>query len=63
VLRCFGRNLALTEAVGGVLLGVFAASSHRVHVLPGDASPLGVLLGAVVLAAGVTLVEWRVRHP
>jgi hypothetical protein len=55
VLWRFVRNLALSGIGAGALLGAFAASSHRLHVLPADASPLGVLLGALVLAGALTL--------
>jgi hypothetical protein len=62
VARDLARNVIALLALAASLLTVFEASSHRVPVLPADASPGPVLAGAVVLAVAVTLVERSVRH-
>jgi len=44
------------------VLAIFEASDHRVHVLPADASPFGVLFGAFLLGLGLSLVEEKLRQ-
>jgi hypothetical protein len=56
------RNLILVMALAVVLLAVFAGSGHRLRVLPGDASPEGVLLGAALVAICLTLSESMLRR-
>jgi hypothetical protein len=48
--------------LAGAVLAVFAGSGHRVHVLPGDASAEGVLLGAGLVAICLTLCESFLRR-
>ena len=57
----FVRNCVVIFTVAAVLLAVFEGSDHRVHVLPADASALGVLPAAFALTAVVTLVERGLR--
>jgi hypothetical protein len=61
-VRRLRRNLPVSLGLAAVLLAIFEGSDHRLHVLPADASPAGVLLGAVLLAAGLTLAEPRIEH-
>jgi hypothetical protein len=61
-VRRFGRNLLVSIGLAAGLLAIFAGSDHRLHVLPADASPAGVSVGAVLLAVGLTLVELRVER-
>jgi hypothetical protein len=62
VLRRPLRNFAAVFSLAGLLLAIFDASHHRLRVLPADASPLGVLLGAFVLGVGLSLVEEKLRR-
>jgi hypothetical protein len=65
VARPLIRNLFLLMALAGLLLAVFTGSNHRLHVLPGDASAAGVLLGAALIAICLTVCESilrRLRH-
>lgn len=55
VFRRLCRSGLVFGALAGVALAVFEGSDHHVHVLPADASPLGVLLGAAACAVGATL--------
>jgi len=61
VLR-FMRSLAVLMLLAAGLLALFAGSDHQIPVLPRDASPLGVFLGAAVCAIGVAAVEEILRH-
>jgi hypothetical protein len=62
------KRIALARAqkevfsLAGLLLAIFDASHQRLHVLPADASPLGVLLGAFVLGVALSLVEEKLRR-
>jgi hypothetical protein len=62
IVRYFARNAMVLLALAATLLTVFEMSSHRLAVLPADASPGPVLAGALVLAAAATIVEGGVRR-
>jgi hypothetical protein len=47
----------LLIAAAGALLALFEISSHRLPVLPADASPEGVLLGAMLCAVCLSMIE------
>ncbi|HEV3351459.1 MAG TPA: hypothetical protein VG076_00975 [Acidimicrobiales bacterium] len=55
------RNLVLLLSAAAVLLTIFEASGRSIPVLPADASPVPVLVGAALLGAGVTAIEQKVR--
>jgi len=52
-------NVAALLALAGGLLLVFDATGHRLHVLPADASALGVVPATVLIGVVLTLLEAR----
>jgi len=56
------RNVTVLLLLAGGLLTVFEVSNHRVPVLPADASPGPVLVGAVLVGVALTIVERRLRR-
>jgi hypothetical protein len=62
VARNLARNVMAMLVLAAGLLTVFELSNHRVTVLPADASPGPVLLGAVLLAVVATIAERRLRR-
>jgi hypothetical protein len=62
VLGRFLRTLALVLVVASVLLTIFEASDRKIPVLPADASPLGVILGAFACALVAAALEELLRR-
>jgi len=62
VARHLARNVTDLLLLAGGLLTVFEVSNHGVPVLPADASPGPVLVGAVLLGVALTMVERRLRR-
>ena len=60
-MRRFLRNAVALLGVAGVLLAVFELSGHRLPVLPQDASPAGVIPGALLIAVALTVIEAKLR--
>jgi hypothetical protein len=56
-LRRLRRSLIVFAVLAGALLALFEGSSHRLPVLPADASPKGVLIGAALCALCVSMIE------
>jgi hypothetical protein len=62
VARHLARNVTALLLLAAGLLTVFEVSNHRVPVLPADASPGPVLVGAVLFGVALTIVERRLRR-
>ncbi|MDQ6614436.1 MAG: hypothetical protein M3083_06755 [Actinomycetota bacterium] len=62
MLRHLARNLLAMLALAVVLVTIFEGSGHQIPVLPADASPGPVLIGAALLGAAMTFVEMRLRR-
>ena len=56
------RNVTALLVLAGGLLAIFEASNRRLHVLPADASALGVLPAAILVGLVVTLAEAGFRR-
>ncbi|MBV9283930.1 MAG: hypothetical protein JO176_04920 [Acidimicrobiia bacterium] len=61
VARHLVRNVAALATIAAILLTIFESSHHRIAVLPGDASPLPVLIAAIVIGVAITVAEERFR--
>jgi hypothetical protein len=60
-LRRLAWSLIVFAVLAGAVLALFEGSDHRLHVLPADASPEGVLIGAALCALCVSMIGPRLR--
>jgi hypothetical protein len=60
--RVFLRNVIALVIVAGGMLAILDGSDHHSHVLPADASPIGVFPAALLTAGILAFIETRHRR-